>query len=413
MGFINIVIYTSIYLGLIATTFYILSYVAAKKDKVLLFSDKELPRVSVIIPAYNEEKTIETTFNSILASDYPKEKLEIIFVNDGSKDKTLQVANKFKKNGIKIFSKKNGGKGSALNLGIKKSTGEIIFSMDADTIVDPKSLKNMTRYFKNEEIMCVSPAIVTQKPKSILQRVQYTEYLLGLFLRKTFATLNAVHITPGAFSAYRKSFFEKYGGYDEGNITEDLELSLRVQYYGYKIENSAESLVYTVPPGKFSHLLKQRRRWYAGLMKNLWHYKKIISRKYGDLGMFVLPIAMVSIFFAVFVTIYFIFKTLFEIKDELILLSNINYDFNSLFEINSYVIERLFFLWITNPIIVFIAFFIIITGFYLSYASKKLGKTYGLMTNLFFFYLLFAVLFGFWWIVSVIYVLFNRKISWK
>ncbi len=413
MGLINIVIYTSIYLGLIATTFYILSYVAAKKDKVILFSDKELPRVSVIIPAYNEEKTIETTFNSILASDYPKEKLEIIFVNDGSKDNTLEVANRFKKRGIKIFSKKNGGKGSALNLGIKKSTGEIIFSMDADTIVDPKSLKNMTRYFKNEEIMCVSPAIVTQKPKSILQRVQYTEYLLGLFLRKTFSTLNAVHITPGAFSAYRKSFFEKYGGYDEGNITEDLELSLRVQYYGYKIENSAESLVYTTPPGKFSHLLKQRRRWYAGLMKNLWHYKKIISRKYGDLGMFVLPIAMVSIFFAVFVTIYFVFKTLFEIKDELILLSNINYDFNSLFEINSYVIERLFFLWITNPIIIFIAFFIVVTGFYLSYASKKLGKTYGLITNLFFFYLLFAVLFGFWWIVSVIYVFFNRKISWK
>jgi len=413
MEFMTFIIYLSIYLGLIATSFYVLSYIAGKKKKPLLFKDNELPKVSVIIPAYNEEKTIERTLNSILASDYPKKKLEIIVVDDGSTDKTLEIAKRFEKAGVKVYSKKNEGKARALNFAIQRCKGEIFFSMDADTIVEPQSLKLMVRYFKDKNIMCVSPAIVIYNPKNILQRIQHIEYLVGLFLRKTFAFLNAVHITPGAFSAYRKSFVDQYGGYKEDNLTEDLELTLRIQYYGYKIENEPNAPAYTIAPKKFSHLLNQRKRWYAGLMKNLWDYRKIISPKYGDMGLFVIPIAITSIVLAIIVTVYLFFKTLINVKDELLFLNSINFDFASILEINKYVIERFFFLLFSNPVFIFISLFFIILGGYLFYASKRLDKQPALVINLCLFFVFFAILFGFWWIVSIIHTILGKKISWK
>ncbi len=413
MEFIKLIIYVSIYIGLVSTTFFILSFYFGGKKKKLLYSDDELPKVSVIIPAYNEEKSIEATIKSILASDYPKDKFQVIVIDDGSKDNTFKLAKKFEKFGVKVYTKKNGGKGTALNYGLKKVNGEIVFSMDADTYVEEKCVKQMVRFFKNKNVMCVSPSILVLNPKNILQRVQYTEYIMGLFLRKAFSNVNAIHITPGAFSAYRKSFFDKYGGYDEGNITEDLELAMRIQFNGFLIEHSPESPAYTIAPNKFTHLLKQRRRWYAGLLKNSMKYYKLISPKYGDLGMFVIPIAWISVFFAVFITLYSMFKLIFEIKDEILFLNSINFDFQGIFNINYYIIERFLFLYFSNPVIIFIMVFIFFMAGYLLYASKKIGKISSPLINLPLFFLFFSVLFGFWWIVSLFYVIFNKDISWK
>jgi cellulose synthase/poly-beta-1,6-N-acetylglucosamine synthase-like glycosyltransferase len=413
MEFVELVIYASIYTGLFATTFYILSFWSGQKKEKQLFKDSELPKVSILIPVYNEEKSIERTLKSILKSNYPKGKFEVIVIDDGSKDNTLKYAKKFESKIVRVFSAKHGGKGHALNFGIKKAKGEIIFSMDADTMVEPRSVKNMTKFFKNKDVMCSTPAMTVYKPKGILQKVQYIEYLTGLFLRKTFSYLNAIHVTPGAFSAYRRTFFDKHGGYDENNITEDLEMSLRIQHHGYTIENSNEAPAYTIAPNTFMGLLKQRRRWYAGLMKNTWRYRDIFSPRHGDLGLFVFPIALISIVFCVFITAYLFFKTLFRVKDELIFLNSINFDFSNLFNLNFYFLERMAFLFFTNPIVIFLFFFMIVIGFYLHYASKKLGNVTGVVSGFFLFFIFFALFFGFWWIVSIFYVLFNRKISWK
>ena len=183
MEFINIFVYASIYLGLVATTFFVLSYISDLKKKKLLFTDKELLSISIIIAAYNEEKSIEATIKSALDSDYPKDKFELLVIDDGSTDKTLELAKKFEKEGVRVFSKENGGKGSALNFGIKKAGGEIIFSMDADTFVDPKSAKNMVRYFKDERVVSVAPTLSIYNPRGFLQRIQHIEYLSGIFLR--------------------------------------------------------------------------------------------------------------------------------------------------------------------------------------------------------------------------------------
>jgi len=353
------------------------------------------------------------TIESILQSEYPREKLEILIVDDGSKDSTLHIAEGYAGNLIKVFHKENGGKASALNYGISKAKGEIVFSMDADTFVDKKSMKKMVRFFKDSKVMSVTPAMLIHNPKSILQRIQHVEYLLGLFLRKTFSVLNSVYITPGAFSAYRKSFFDKYGGYEEGNITEDLEMSIRIQYEGYRIENCPEAPVYTIAPKKFKPLLVQRRRWYYGLIKNLIKYKGLIGKKYGDLGMFVVPISLISIFFAVFITVYLFFKTLINVQKEFLFYQSINYDFSGIFNMNLHILERALFLFFTNATVLFILFFMVMLGFYIKYATKKVGKFEGLTINLPLFFLFFAVLFGFWWIVSLIYLVFAEKIKWR
>jgi peptidoglycan-N-acetylglucosamine deacetylase len=415
MTVVIVLLYVSIYLGLVATTFYIIGYHQDKKKKKLLFSDAELPKVSIIIPAYNEEKSIERTIESIIKSDYPKSKFEIIIVDNNSRDKTVQIIKKMqeKYNGLKFYHEKKQGKGSALNLGIKKARGDIIFSMDADTFVDTQSVKEMTRYFKNPEVMSVTPSMLIHKPKGILQRIQQAEYLFGLFIRKAFTSVNAIHVTPGAFSAYRKSFFEKHGMYDEDNITEDLEMSLRIQYYGYTIEYSPEAPAYTIAPDKIKTLTIQRRRWYVGLMRNTWKYKKIISPKYGDLGVFVLPIAWISIFFSVFVINYFLFKIIIDAKKELIFLRSVNFDFTSILGVSRYTIERLLFNTFSNPIIIFFLFFVIVLGIYMKFATKKVGKVKGLPITVALYFLFFATLFGFWWTVSIIYTLLNKKVSWR
>lgn len=411
MDVISVIIYLSIYLGLIATTFYILSFWSYKKKDVLKYSDDELPKVSVIIPAFNEEKSIAKTIHSILKSDYPD--FEVIFVDDGSKDKTLELAKEIKDSRLRFYHKKNGGKASALNYGIARAKGKIVFTMDADTFVDEQSMKNMVRYFKDEKVMSVTPAMITHNPRTIWQRVQSVEYLIGLFLRKAFASVQAIYITPGAFSAYRKKFFDEHGGYDVGNITEDLEMSLRIQYHGYNIENCPEAPAYTIAPTTFKELMIQRRRWYFGLIRNTLKYRRMFSRKYGDLGLFVMPVAWISILFAVFVTVYLFVKTLFDVGSEFSFLSSINFDFLNFGKFNFYFLERIFFLFLTNEVLLFILLFVGLILVYLLYASRKVGRKPGLIINLTLFFALFALLFGFWWVVSIFYAMFSKNVKWK
>jgi len=411
----NILVYIIAYIGLLATSFYMINlFTYYKKNKRPSPSTDKT--ISIIIPAYNEEKTIGKTIKSALSLNYPKEKIEIIVVNDGSKDRTLQIAKRFESTTnpiVTVFSKQNGGKGSALNMGISKAKGEIIISMDADTTVFQDSLKKMIGYFKNEEVMSVAPAVGVINPQGLWRRIQQIEYYMGVFLRKSFASMNAIHITPGAFSAYRKSFFNKYGGYDEKNITEDLEIALRIQSKDYIIENAEDAAVYTKGPGTFKELLIQRRRWYAGLMRNLWDYRRLFSPKKGALGVVVLPTAVSTIALAIIITIYLVIRTLIKIKDELLSLSAINFQFNNLIEINSYLFEIFFLTILSNKVIVLSILFVLLLSFYIIFSRRQMLYKESTKINMIFFLIFYSFLFSFWWIVSITYVTFNKKVVWR
>ena len=148
-------------------------------------------------------------------------------------------------------------------------------------------------------------------------------------------------------------------------------------------------------------------------MKNTWKYKKIFSPKYGDLGVFVLPIAWISIFFAVFLINYMVIRASFKIQEEMSFLASINFDFGSLLRVNYFFFERLFFTIFTNPIVIFFLLFAIVLGIYMKFATKKVGKIRKLPGTIAVYFIFFSFLFGFWWTVSIIYVLLNKKVTWR
>lgn len=408
MDFSTFLLYIGVYTGLFLSSFYFLNLYFHRKELKNPEWRGEYPLVSVIIPAYNEEKTIEKTIQSVLELDYPKNKLEIIVVDDGSKDKTAEIAKNVSKR-VRVFSKPNGGKASALNYGIARAKGEFIAGLDADSFVTPSALKKMLGYFNDKEVMCVTPALNVYNPKTFLQKLQHAEYLFGIFLRKIFSLSDAVHVTPGPFSIFRKEFFEKYGGYEEGNLTEDFEIALRLQSYHYKIRNSVDAVVYTVAPARFMPLLRQRRRWYVGQAQNLKKYWFLFSKKYGDLGLIILPAAVLSVFFSIIIIGYSLYKIFITTKNMAIGFSKVGFDIRPYLRPGK--IELLsFFSWNIRTIFLILSLIITISYFVLAkwFSRDKRGIKIG--------FLLFSTVYlffhSFWWVISFIYLIMKGKTTW-
>ncbi len=260
---------------------------------------KKYPHVAIIVPCWNEEGTISATANSLLALDYPKDRLSIVLVNDGSTDMTAKIMTRFSKNPqITVIHKKNGGKHTALNAGIKAvPDAEFIGCLDADSFVEPDSLREIITCFTKPTVMATTAAMSVHEPHTILQRMQYAEYIFGITTRHTLSSINGLYVTPGPFSLYRASIFKKLGSFTHGHQTEDMEMALRIQRAGYEIENAPRARVYTKAPSTLPTLIKQRTRWTSGFLRNiLGEYRELIANpRYGALGMFVLPFALFSI----------------------------------------------------------------------------------------------------------------------
>jgi cellulose synthase/poly-beta-1,6-N-acetylglucosamine synthase-like glycosyltransferase len=264
--------------------------------------------VSVLIPAYNEEKTIAQTLQSVLAINYPTNLLEVIVINDRSTDNTPAILRKFEKQGlIRILTnKENRGKAYSLNRAIGVAKGELVACIDADSGVDKDILKRMIPHFDNPRIGSVTPALKIWKVQDFLEKIQAAEYILNVFLRKALAFLDSIHVTPGVFSVYRKSVLQEVGGFEEKNLTEDMDIALKIHEAGYKIENELGAVSYTMCPNTWKELFKQRIRWYRGAIQNsIKHKHMFFSYRYGNLGIFFLPLNFIAILaiFMVFMTV--------------------------------------------------------------------------------------------------------------
>lgn len=294
-----------------------------------LVDEKDLPVVSVIVPAYNEERTISKTIQSLLDLDYPREKLEVIVVNDGSVDNTRKLCGEFGSR-IKLINLEtnSGNKACPMNTGLKEAAGSIIGCLDADSMVDSHALKLMLPYFSDPQVAAVTPALKVWKPGNLIQKLQWFEYIFSVFLRKLMSFLDGIYVTPGPFSLYRKSVLAELGGFDENNITEDMEIALRMQSRDYRIDNVLEANVYTVAPENMTEFYRQRRRWYSGLVYNSIKYRRmILNRKYGDFGLFMMPVNLVSVLILVASTsliLYYIIKPAFNVVYQMYL---VNFDF--------------------------------------------------------------------------------------
>ncbi|MHB8710638.1 MAG: glycosyltransferase family 2 protein [Minisyncoccota bacterium] len=256
------------------------------------------PSVAVIVPCWNEAATIGATCDSLLALKYPKEKLEIILVNDGSTDTTAVAMSRFADHPqVRIIHKKNGGKHTALNVGIAATNAEFVGCLDADSFVEPDALREIVPCFANAQVAAVTAAMSVHRPKNILQHMQYAEYIFGIALRHAVASVNGLYVTPGPFSFYRHRVINELGGFRYGHQTEDMEMALRIQQAGYNIENAPRARVYTKTPNTLAKLVKQRTRWTTGFLRNvLGEYRGLIgNRQHGALGVLMLPSALIAI----------------------------------------------------------------------------------------------------------------------
>ena len=295
----NITLYASFFVSLYFEVFLLIHFLEkrsiTKSEETRTL--KTFPSITIIVPVYNEEHSVTKTIFSLLKLEYPKDRLKIILVNDGSTDSTARVIERFRKNKrITLLEKENGGKYTALNAGLARTTTELVGCLDADSFVPPDTLKKILPYFENDKIMAVTPAIKIHEPDSFIRHVQSNEYNLGIFMKKCFSQLEAITVTPGPFSIFRKEVFTNLGTFKEAYNTEDLEIALRMQKNFYRIANAHTAVVYTVGPSSLRKLYRQRVRWIQGFLANSLEYRTFFfNRKYGHLGLFTFPIAFVSI----------------------------------------------------------------------------------------------------------------------
>lgn len=273
-------------------TVLILAIQARKKEKAKeLIPLKNSPLVSIIVPAFNEEVNAVSSLNNLLKCTYPN--FNIIFIDDGSSDQTLQVVkNAFENHPqVTILHKPNGGKASALNYGIGHTDAPILVCIDADTKLKPDAVERMAMHFNNEEVGAVAGNVKVGNEINLITRWQSIEYTTSQNMdRKAFSLLNAITVVPGAIGAFRKSAVLEAGGFTSDTLAEDCDLTIRILREGYIISNENGAIAMTEAPESIKQFLKQRFRWTFGVLQTFWKNRDaIFNSAYKNLGFIALP----------------------------------------------------------------------------------------------------------------------------
>ena len=251
------------------------------------------PFVSVLVPAYNEQAVIGATIESLLRSDY--ENFEVLVIDDGSKDDTLAVARRYASHpAVRVISKENGGKASALNLGVREARGEVLIAMDADTVFDPRFISYMLGHFRDPTVGAVSGNAKVGNRRGTLAGWQSIEYITNFNLdRRAYTLLNCITVVPGAAGAWRKRDVLAAGGFGHGTLAEDADLTISVRRLGRRIVFEDRAIAWTEAPETVQAFIKQRRRWSYGTLQVLWKHRDVLLRpRFGALGMVAFPSAL-------------------------------------------------------------------------------------------------------------------------
>ena len=249
------------------------------------------PFVSIIVPAFNEELVITNTIRSLLASDYSE--YEIIVVDDGSQDNTSKVVrDKFgSEPRVHLLTVTNGGKATALNVGLRQARGEIVVALDADTVFGPNTVSALAHRFYDQSIGAVAGNAKVGNRVNLVTRWQALEYITSQNMdRRAFASLNCITVVPGAVGAWRKDLLVEAGGFPSDTLAEDQDLTLAIRRLGYKIGYEETAFAWTEAPHNLRSLAKQRFRWSYGTLQCLWKHSNALFRpRYGTLGFIAMP----------------------------------------------------------------------------------------------------------------------------
>ncbi len=236
------------------------------------------PTVSVIIPAYNEEKVIVASVARLLESDYPG--IDLIVVDDGSKDATSALVVQHFGNDprVRLMTLVNGGKAAALNRALAQAKGEIIIALDADTHFLPDTISKLVRWFAVPKIGAVAGNARVGNRINLITRWQAIEYVTAQNVeRRALDALRAITVVPGAVGAWRRAALDAVGGYPEDTLAEDQDLTIAIQRQGWRVAYDVEALALTEAPESFRALGKQRYRWSFGTLQCLWKHRAVLA----------------------------------------------------------------------------------------------------------------------------------------
>jgi len=409
MEIITALIYVSAFILLYLTITFIVLFALKHRGvhfKPKELADSELPTLSVVIPVYNEGESLRLGLDSILKSDYPKEKLEIIIVDDCSKDNSYEIAKEYEKYGFKAVKKeKNTGASDSKNVGIGMAKGELVATLDSDSVVESDSFRKLACYFADKGVGGVAAAIRVRNPKNILEKVQAFEYDSILFLRRLMMTVDSIYVTPGGLSMFRKSAMKEIGGFDPQSLTEDQEVALKLQKKGYKLMCALDAFVYTAAMPRLDLLVKQRIRWVRGGIWNRIKHKDLFSLDYGDF-----------LFFGMM-------TDLLVFIPSIILISSILYGF---IKPQAYWSDRIglsnfAYGYVSDPIIIVTACMVIITAVWLmytvnnirSYAKQKPISLFREAPEMFVYLFVFGYIWPYIWITSLYMELAGKEKKWS
>jgi peptidoglycan-N-acetylglucosamine deacetylase len=277
-----------VFVGVLAC---IQKYRDERDKKKQIVSNIGTPAISIIVPAYNEEMNAIESVRSLLNQDYPN--FEILFVDDGSKDNTYNVVKEAFKGSlrVKVFTKPNGGKASALNFGIAQSKNDFVVGIDADTQLVPEALTELLKGFSDEKVGAVAGNVQVGNQVNILTRWQAVEYTTAQnFDRMAFDVLNCITVVPGAIGGFRRTAIQEAGGFTTDTLAEDCDLTMRILRKGWRVKQNNAAMAITEAPETFAQFRKQRFRWSFGVMQAFWKNKDaLLQRRYKCLGMVALP----------------------------------------------------------------------------------------------------------------------------
>lgn len=408
----TILIYCSLFLATYFEVFLMVTLLGNNKklrhENVTMNDEPaSFPTVTIVIPCFNEESTVDGTIKSLLSMNYPKDKFNITIVDDGSTDNTWQYIQRYANNPqIDIYRKENGGKYTALNYGIEHSKADLIGCLDADSFVDKDTLRRIVRYFADTKIMAVTPAIKIFKPKTLIQGMQYIEYQLGITVKKLFSYLSAIHVTPGPFTIFRREVFQKIGPFRHAHNTEDMEIAMRMHKNHLRIENCHKAFVYTVGPRTIKALYKQRVRWTHGFLENLIDYKSILFKKeYGHIAFFTLPFSLASITSVIGVVCLTIWSVGVRIYDFFYSITVVGFHPHFRFKWS--------FIYFNTKTSLFIALILFSMTMILLLIGRKISEEKAISREIIYFLIVYPFIAPLWIGKSVYNTVFSKKSTWR
>jgi poly-beta-1,6 N-acetyl-D-glucosamine synthase len=271
-----------------------------RKRRWEAIEENDWPVVSVVLPVFNEELVVARTLDALRASDYPY--MEVVAVNDGSTDGTLAVLTDYARTWpqLRVIDQRNGGKSAASNNGIAQSLGEVVVTLDGDTLFEPQTIRMFARHFcaprNGKEVGAVAGHVKVGNRRNLLTAWQSLEYLSGICVtRMAEGLMGAISIVPGACAAWRRDALLQAGGYSHETLAEDADLTLSLQRLGYSIVQENAAVAWTEAPMTVRGLFKQRLRWTYGSVQTLYkHRSMLFNPKYAALGMLTMPYALIS-----------------------------------------------------------------------------------------------------------------------